>query len=52
MSLNRIEQAVYDYVKCHPEERQYIQDKVRMFVAGAHDTHVVVARIDAELWSY
>lgn len=52
MSLNRFEQALYDYVKSHPEERQYWHDKVRALVADSSDTPVAVARIDSELWRY
>jgi hypothetical protein len=52
MSLNRTEQAIYDYMGRHPEERQYIHDKVRALAAGAEDTPKAVSRIDAELWRY
>jgi len=52
MSLNRIELALYDYVKTHPEERQYWRDKVRALAAEHPDPHVGAARIDAELRRY
>jgi len=52
MSLNRIELALYDYVKTHPEERQYWQDKVRALAADNPDPPGATARIDAELRRY
>lgn len=52
MSLNRSEQALYDYIKGHPEERQHFQDKVRAIVAGSAEAPTAVARIDSELWRY
>jgi len=52
MSLNRSEQALYDYIKRHPEERQHFQNKVRAIVAGSSEAPVAVARIDSELWRY
>ena len=52
MSLNRCEQTVFDYVKGHPEERQYLHDKVRSFVSGSAEVSNAVARIDSELWRY
>jgi hypothetical protein len=52
MSLNRIEQSLFDYIKRHPEERQYIQEKVRSISAAAAGAEGAVARIDSELWRY
>jgi hypothetical protein len=52
MSLNRREQALYDYIRSHPEERQHFQDKVRAIVAGALEAPKAIARIDFELWRY
>jgi len=52
VSLNRFEQALYDYVKGHPEERHYWQDKVRALVADSADMPGAVARADSELWRY
>jgi hypothetical protein len=52
MSLNRIEQALFDYIRSHPEERQYFQDKVRAIVAASDDAHRAAARIDTELRRY
>jgi hypothetical protein len=52
MSLNRCEQAIQDYIGRHPDERQYIHDKVRTLASGAHDMPGAVSRIDSELWRY
>ena len=52
MSLNRLEQSLHEYVVRHPEERQYIQHKVRTLVAGAAEPSAAAAAIDAELWRY
>lgn len=52
MSLNRIEQALFDYIRSHPEERQYFQDKVRAIVAGSEAAPRAAARIDSELRRY
>jgi hypothetical protein len=52
MSLNRCEQTVFDYLKGRPDERQYLQDKVRGLVSGSAEISTAVARIDSELWRY
>jgi len=52
MSLNRSEQAIQDYIGRHPDERQYIHDKVRTLASGADDMPGAVSRIDSELWRY
>ena len=52
MSLNRSEQILYDYAGRHPEERQYLQDKVQSISAGSVSAEGAVSRIDAELWRY
>jgi hypothetical protein len=52
VSLNRCEQTLYDYVRRHPDERQYWQDKVRNLFAESADTPTGVARIDSALWRY
>jgi hypothetical protein len=52
VSLNRFEQALYDYVKGHPEERHYWHDKVRALAADSAGIPSAVARIDSELWRY
>jgi hypothetical protein len=52
MSLNRVELAIHEYIKRHPDERQYIHDKVRGIAAAADETPKAVSRIDTELWRY
>jgi hypothetical protein len=52
MSLNRSEQTLYDYIRSHAEERQYVQDKVRAISAESQAAEKAVARIDLELWRY
>jgi hypothetical protein len=52
MSLNRFEQLVFDYIKGHPDERQYWQDKVREFVTHSDSIPKAVSRLDAEFWRY
>jgi hypothetical protein len=52
MSLNRIEQALFDYIGSHPEERQHFQDKVRAIVAASEDAPQAAARIASELRRY
>jgi hypothetical protein len=52
MSLNRCEQTAFDYVKTHPGERQYLQDKVQAIVLGSSDIAKAVTKIDYELWRY
>jgi hypothetical protein len=52
MSLNRCEQTAFDYVKTHPGERQYLQDKVQAIVLGSTEIAKAVTRIDSELWRY
>jgi hypothetical protein len=52
VSLNRYEQTLYDYVKSHPDERQYWQDKVRALLVESGDPSRGISRLDAELWRY
>ena len=52
MSLNRCEQTLYDYVRGNPDERQYLQDKVRALFSASQEVPSAVARIDSELWRY
>jgi hypothetical protein len=52
MSLNRCEQIIFDYLKTHPDERQYLHDKVQAIVTGSTEVPNAVARIDSELWRY
>ena len=52
MSLNRTEQRVFDYVRGHPEERQYWQNKVQSIAGGVEDPHAATLRLEVELWHY
>lgn len=52
MSLNRIEQRLFDYIGSNAEERHYWQNKVQTIARDAGDPHVAASRIDAELWHY
>ena len=52
MSLNRCEQTLFDYVRGHSEERQYLQHKVRALFSASKEVPNAVARIDSELWRY
>jgi hypothetical protein len=51
MSLNRSEQALYDYITKHPDERHYIHRKVQS-IGSADEPAKAVAKIDTELWRY
>jgi len=51
VSLNRSEQALFDYVEKHPEERHFWEQKVRSFAAG-HNLHAAADRVEMELWYY
>ena len=50
MSLNRIEEQLYHYLQRHPEERQFIQMKVREAVARAGEEAALA--LTEELWAY
>jgi hypothetical protein len=52
MSLNRIEQMVFDYVQAHAEERRFWEDKVRAVAASAADEHAAATELERELWNY
>lgn len=52
MSLNRIEQRVYDYWRSHRDERQFWEEKVRGLVKTSNDDHAAATRLDLELWRY
>ena len=51
MSLNRIEQRIFDYLQGHPEERQFWMEKVRA-TAARLPTEAGATKIEAELWRY
>lgn len=52
MSLNPCEQLLADYVRCHAEERQHWQEKVRQIVRTSGDVHRAAVSLEAELWHY
>lgn len=52
MSLNRSEQALYDYIQTHRDERQFWEQKVHSAAVRARDAHEVAARLEGELWRY
>ncbi len=52
VSLNRLEQSLFDYVQKHPEERHHWLQKVRAVSARATDPHAASLQLDAELWYY
>ncbi|MEY4941592.1 MAG: hypothetical protein RIQ93_3327, partial [Verrucomicrobiota bacterium] len=52
MSLNRCEQRIYDYLRSHPDERQYWLSKVQTVCRRAQDDHAAANELDAELWRY
>jgi hypothetical protein len=52
MSLNRCEHTLYDYIKGHRDEGQYLQEKVHKLIAASADTPAAVTRINLELWQY
>lgn len=52
MSLNRIEQRLFDYIQGHAEERHFWQQKVHRNAAGAADQHAAATRLEADLWHY
>lgn len=52
MSLNRCEQRIYDYLQCHPEERQHWQGKFQSAAKFFSNELQVVERMEPELWRY
>lgn len=52
MSLNRSEQATFDYLQGHPEERHYWQDKVQRVCRSAPDDHAAAVQLEGDLWAY
>ncbi len=51
VSLNRSEQALFEYVEKHPEERQFWVQKVRTVAAG-QNYHAAADRLESDLWYY
>jgi hypothetical protein len=52
MSLNRSEQRVFDYLRGHPEERQYWIGKVQTVCRSSPDDHAAARSLESELWRY
>jgi hypothetical protein len=52
MSLNRIEQMVFDYVQRHAEERHYWQAKVRELMQKSENDFAAATALAGGLWMY
>jgi hypothetical protein len=52
MSLNRIEQLIYDYLHSHPDELRHWQDAVRSAARQRPDVHAAATILEHDLWSY
>lgn len=52
MSLNRSEQALFDYLEQHVDERHFWQEKVRLLARDSADDHAVAVRLETTLWAY
>lgn len=52
MSLNRYEQAVFDYWEKHPEERRHWQAKVVAAAKQAEEAGTIARSLERELWDY
>jgi len=52
MSLNPIEQMVFNYVQQHPEERRFWEMKVRAAALSTADEHAAAIELERELWTY
>ena len=52
MSLNRIEQMLFDYLQRHAEERHFWQAKVRELMQKTESDFVAAADLADELWIY
>ncbi|OAM88712.1 hypothetical protein OH491_11455 [Termitidicoccus mucosus] len=52
MSLNRIEQQLFDYIDTHPEEKRFWMDKTRATAAASPDEFSAAAALDGELRYY
>jgi hypothetical protein len=52
MSLNRMEQRLFDHLRSRPEERSHWMEKVRTISRAEADEHAASRRIEQELWSY
>ena len=52
MSLNRYEQAVFDYWEKEPDERRHWQSKVAAIALQASGPGEVARALDRDLWDY
>src|SRR4051812_36266054 len=52
MSLNKYEQALFDYLGSHPEERRHWQDKVTSLTRAVADPGLCSRKLERELWDY
>ncbi|HEY8993709.1 MAG TPA: hypothetical protein VIM71_03410 [Lacunisphaera sp.] len=52
MSLNRYEQAVFDYWARHPDERRHWQTKVAELTRGIAVPIEVARALERDLWAY
>jgi len=52
MSLNRHEQAVFDYIDGHPEEKRHWRDKIVAATRGLDEPGSVARTLERELWDY
>ncbi len=51
VSLNRCEQALFEYVEKHPEERQFWLNKVQGLTPSS-SMHLAADRLEIDLWRY
>ncbi len=52
MSLNRYEQAVFDYWEKHADERRHWQAKVTELTRGGNAWGDIARALERELWDY
>jgi len=52
MSLNRYEQAVFDYWERQPDERRHWQSKVVDLTRGVEAPGALARSLERELWDY
>jgi hypothetical protein len=52
MSLNRVEQFLFDYLQSHREEGQHWREKVLSHTRSVADHHEAAQRLEFDLWSY
>jgi len=52
MSLNRVEQILFDYIQHHAEERHFWQSKVREMMQQSENDQVAATVLAEGLWRY